>query len=401
MQFFLVFGLTFLLLSFVLPKPPAPVSPNSYALGLKESEVVVPNIAELTVHNNTSEVKQFEVCRDLEVRKDGQKISDLSTSAPSFCKSSVDIAPASKHTVELSSIDALFRQDAKISFRLYSSGTEVSQQEVSVEEQGFFRSLVTHAFYAPILNLFVWIISSLPTHSLGVAIILLTVVVRLVLLVPQHRSMVSARKMQIIQPKIKTLQDEYKDRPQELGLKMMELWKKEQVSPFGACLPLLIQIPFLSAIYFLLISVHDTTNAYYLYRWFEGFSFPSIDTIFMGVDLLQIGGVIGMISAIVLALAQYIQIKLSLAQSAKTSGKSQKSFLEIFKESAESGSAMPSQDLMGKFMLYVMPAIVGISALFFPLGLTLYWFIGNLFMIAQQLFANHVVVHLKKSKKVS
>lgn len=108
-----------------------------------------------------------------------------------------------------------------------------------------------------------------------------------------------------------------------------------------------------------------------------------------------------MISAVILALAQYIQIKLSLAQSAKTSGKNQKSFLETLKESAESGSAMPSQDLMGKFMLYVMPAIVGISALFFPLGLTLYWFIGNLFMIAQQLFANHVVVHLKKSKKVS
>lgn len=281
MQFFLVFGLTFLLLSFVLPKPPAPLSPDSYTLGLKESEVVVPNIAELSVHNNTKEAKEFAPCRDLEIRKDGQKISDLPDFPKAFCRDAVQIAPGGKQMVDLSSIDSLFRQDAKISFRLYSSGSEVSQQDVIVEDQGFFRSLVTHAFYAPILNLFVWIISSLPTHSLGVAIILLTVVVRLILLVPQHRSMVSARKMQIIQPKIKALQEEYKDRPQELGLKMMELWKKEQVSPFGACLPLLIQIPFLSAIYFLLISVHDTTNAYYLYRWFEGFSFPSIDTIFM------------------------------------------------------------------------------------------------------------------------
>ena len=112
---------------------------------------------------------------------------------------------------------------------------------------------------------------------------------RLILLVPQHKSMVAARRMQELQPKIQALKEEYKDNQQQLGLMMMELWKKENVSPFGACLPILIQLPFLSAIYFLLISVHDTANGYYLYQFFRDFSFPSIDKMFLGVDLLSVG----------------------------------------------------------------------------------------------------------------
>ena len=123
---------------------------------------------------------------------------------------------------------------------------------------------------------------------------------RLILLVPQHKSMVAARRMQELQPKIAALKEEYKDNQQQLGLKMMELWKKENVSPFGACLPLLIQLPFLSAIYFLLISIHDMANGYYLYQFFRDFSFPSIDKMFLGVDLLSVGGALGIGAALIL-----------------------------------------------------------------------------------------------------
>lgn len=224
--------------------------------------------------------------------------------------------------------------------------------------------------------------------------------VRLLLLVPQHKSMVASRRMQELQPKIAALKEEYKDNQQQLGLKMMELWKKENVSPFGACLPLLIQLPFLSAIYFLISSVHDTANGYYLYSFFSNFSFPSIDKMFFGIDLLSVGGTLGIAAAIVLGFAQFIQIRLSLKHNTDPT-KPKKSLMQALEESAASGSAMPNQEVMSRFFLYFMPVIISVSAIFFPLGLTLYWFIGNIFMIAQQIVANKVATHKKKAKKIS
>ena len=397
-QFFLVFGITFLMVSWLMPKPDHQNSFQwKYAVSVADSNVTIPNSPVLTIENNTSDPKKFEVCRDLALRRNGDLVADL---PKDFCKSETIIPAQSKINVDTYALNKLFYIPASFDIRLFSSGSEVSNITVIAEEQWFFRSLVTTAFYAPILNLFVGIITFLPTHSLGLAIILLTVLVRLILLVPQHKSMVAARRMQELQPKIQALKEEYKDNQQQLGLKMMELWKKENVSPFGACLPILIQLPFLSAIYFLLISVHDTANGYYLYSFFSNFSFPSIDEIFLWINLGWKWGTLWIVAAIILGLAQFIQIRLSLKTNHDPS-KPKKSLMQALEESAASGSAMPNQEVMSRFFLYFMPVIISVSAIFFPLGLTLYWFIGNIFMIAQQIVANKVATHKKKAKKIS
>ncbi|MFO0764293.1 MAG: YidC/Oxa1 family membrane protein insertase [Candidatus Gracilibacteria bacterium] len=397
-QFFLVFGITFLMVSWLMPTQEHQSSlQGKYAISVADSSITVPNSPVLTIENNTSDPKKFEVCRDLMFRRNGDLVEDL---PKDFCRDEVIIGPNSKINVDTYHLNKLFYIPASFDVRLFSSGSEVSNLTIIAEKQGFFRSLVTTAFYAPILNLFVGIITFLPDHSLGLAIILLTVLVRLILLVPQHKSMVAARRMQELQPKIAALKEEYKDNQQQLGLKMMELWKRENVNPFGACLPILIQLPFLSAIYFLLISVHDTANGYYLYQFFHDFSFPSIDKMFLGIDLLSVGGTLGIIAAVILGLAQFIQIRLSL-KTTHDQTKPKKSLMQALEESAASGSAMPNQEVMSRFFLYFMPVIISVSALFFPLGLTLYWFIGNLFMIAQQIVANKVATHKKKAKKIS
>ena len=397
-QFFLVFGITFLMVSWLMPKQDhSTLFQGKYTISVVKSSVTVPNSPVITIENNTNDSKKFEVCRDLLFRRNGDPISDL---PKDFCKSEEIIPANSKVHIDTKNLSRLFYTAANFDVRLFDSGSEVSSVAIKGEEQWFFRSLITTTFYAPILNLFVGIITLLPEHSLGFAIILLTVLVRLILLVPQHKSMVAARRMQELQPKIAALKEEYKDNQQQLGLKMMELWKKENVSPFGACLPLLIQLPFLSSIYFLISSIHDTANGYYLYSFFSNFSFPSIDEIFLWINLGWKWGTLWIVAALILWVAQFIQIRLSLKHNSDPS-KPKKSLMQALEESAASGSAMPNQEVMSRFFLYFMPVIISVSAIFFPLGLTLYWFIGNIFMIAQQIVANKVATHKKKAKKIS
>lgn len=87
------------------------------------------------------------------------------------------------------------------------------------------------------------------THSYGMAIVLLTVAVRLILWPLVSQSTVSMQKMSKLQPKLKELQDRYKDKPEVLQVKIMEFYKENKVNPMGGCLPLLIQIPVFIALY--------------------------------------------------------------------------------------------------------------------------------------------------------
>lgn len=89
------------------------------------------------------------------------------------------------------------------------------------------RTFLTNTVYNPIYNLFVALLTFLPGHSLGWAIVVITLIVRVILLVPQHHMLQSQKKLQVIQPKIKDLQAKYKDDQAKLGMEMLELYKKE------------------------------------------------------------------------------------------------------------------------------------------------------------------------------
>lgn len=92
---------------------------------------------------------------------------------------------------------------------------------------GSFRSMASTFVYEPIYNLFVALLTWVPGHSLGWAIIIITLIIRLILLVPQQHMLESQKKLQKIQPKIKAIQKEYKADQAVLGQKMMELYKTE------------------------------------------------------------------------------------------------------------------------------------------------------------------------------
>ena len=126
----------------------------------------------------------------------------------------------------------------------------------------------------PILNFFYALI---PNY--GVAIILLTLLVRVVFWPLTHKSTIAMRKMSVIQPQIKALQQQFKDQPQKLQQETFKLYRENKVNPFSSCLPMLIQIPIFIALFVVLRSAIELRFASFL--WIADLSQP--ENLFAGL----------------------------------------------------------------------------------------------------------------------
>lgn len=332
-------------------------------------------------------------CSDISITIDSNPVSDIATATPDFCQT-LTLAPEEKKVLPFNALYKVFAQlpgkyiiTAKTPF-----GDRIVY--VNTSEPGLFRSAISSTFYEPIYNLFVALITFLPGHSLGLAIIVITLIIRLILLVPQHHMLMSQKKLQVIQPKIKEIQKKYKDDQAKLGVEMLDLYKKEWVNPMGSCLPLLIQMPILIGLYWVISGANDPSNFYHLYSFFGDFNPLSINSAFLGLDLQQVGGTIGLIFAITLGIIQWIQAKLSFAYNPPAK-KESKEITE--KQEGEAPEMALDPALMQKMMLYMMPIMIAVSSYFFPLGVGLYWFIWTVFVIIQQWYVN-VISKKKKAQ---
>lgn len=365
---------------------------NDIILTIVDDTIVVPNSPSIEIVNHTMSGASFNTCRDVTLSVDSRTIGNLSEWAPSFCQEIIVWAWEKKHIPleELSTL--LAKMPGKYILTLKTStGDRTMVFDLSLP--GTFRSLLTTVFYNPIYNLFVALLTFIPGHPLGWAIVIITIIIRLILLVPQQHMLESQKKLQMIQPKIKALQEKFgssstpeekRDNQAKLWMEMLELYKKEGVSPMGSCLPLLIQMPILIGLYWVVSSITDPSNFYHLYSFFKDFDPTAINTNFFGLDLKAIGWVVGAVFALVLAGLQYFQAKLSFAYNPVAKKEEKK----IEKKEGEIPEFALDPQMMQKSMLYVFPVMIGVTALFFPLGVGLYWFIGTLFVIAQQWYVN-------------
>ncbi len=367
-----------LVINFFLPKPAAQTEKSEPNFKLAQAEYVIPNIPVISLANPTDKVISLDTCKDLEILRDLQKVQ-IDGTAQAFCKT-LTVAPKSEVHLDLSALRALFEHPSDIGFKAKVDNKDIAVS-VKISERGMLRTFFATIFYAPVLNLFVYILDVLPGHNLGLAIILITLLVRIILLLPQHHMLVNARKMQELQPHIKNLQEKHKGDQSKIGMELMELYKREKVNPLGACLPLLIQMPLLIVLYWVLTSILDASNHYYFYSFFQGFQVSSINTHFLGMDLLAIGGIVGAILALLVGIAQWAQIKLSQMRTNASPA-------PVIKHDPE--SLMPDPNMMNMFMLWGMPVMIAVSTYFFPAGVGVYWLIGTLFMLVQQVIANRV-----------
>ena len=184
--------------------------------------------------------------------------------------------------------------------------------------------------------------------NFGVAIILLTILVRILFWPLTHKSTVGMRRMSELQPKMKALQAKFKDNPQRLQQETWALYKAEKVNPMSSCLPMLVQIPVFIALFNVLRSAVELRYAPFL--WIGDLSEP--EGLFAAY--LPFGGLN------VLPILMAVSTALQSAFTPSTGDKSQQ-----------------------KMMMVFMPIMMLVMFYSFPSALSLYWFLSNIFSIVQ------------------
>ncbi|HLG25597.1 MAG TPA: YidC/Oxa1 family membrane protein insertase, partial [Candidatus Gracilibacteria bacterium] len=255
----------------------------------------------------------------------------------------------------------------------------IESNEFEIKPEGFLGTLWTGGFYQPIYNVLIFLISIMPGHDLGLAIILLTIIIRTILLIPSHKALKSQRKLQELQPRLNHLKEKHKDNQEALAKETMLLWKEHKVNPFGSCLPLVIQLPVLIALFYVIQSGLNPDNAYLLYGGLQGFSLSNINVNFLGIlDLTKINSII---LPLLVGGLQFVQMKLAMMRTEK-----KKKDAPADKEKKKSEMEMANQ-----MMIYFMPIMIALFTASVPSGVGLYWCVSTLYGIAQQFVVNRQV----------
>ena len=380
----LIFSLLFFLLfSYFSGDKSQQVADTWIDFEINKTNYAVPAEILLTITNNTRENITLDICSDITLRSKWELIT-----LPEELCGEKELIPWDVEVIDFAWFYTLFETPENYVFE-YTTGDKEFQQSFDVSYRGTIWKIFIGVFYAPIYNLLAYLIHIF-NNSLGFAIIGLTIIVRIILLFPQHKMLVSQRKMQAIQPKIKKLQEKHKGNQQQMGMELLKLYKAEWVHPMGSCLPLLIQMPILLVIYNIILNITSLKNEFYLYDFLPEFHISQIVYNFFGMNLLEAGGIVGLCLAVSVAAIQFIQIKLSLINKPKVEAKDSV-VLEKKKWATDYNSMMPDPELMNKFMLYGMPAMVWVFTFTLVAWVGIYWGVSTLFAILQQLFVNKII----------
>jgi YidC/Oxa1 family membrane protein insertase len=227
--------------------------------------------------------------------------------------------------------------------------------------QALFQTIL----YQPIFNIFVALYNLVP--DVGFAVVVLTILLKLVLYPFTNSSLISQKKLSNLQPKLEELKKQHKGEQQKLAQETMKLYKENKVNPLASCLPLLIQLPIFLALFWVLKDGINATDFNLLYPFIE--SPNAINPISLGfIDL----GKQNIVLALLAGGAQFWQAKMmQTKQAPKTAG-----------EGAKDENMLSS---MNKNMLYFMPVLTVIIGLQLPGGVALYWFLSTLLTAVQQL----------------
>lgn len=244
-------------------------------------------------------------------------------------------------------------------------------------------TLFNEALYRPLFNALVFLYNIIPGHDFGIAIILLTILIRIILSPLTYKSIKSRRDLSTLQPKIKEIQKKYKNK-EEQSREMMKLYKEQKINPFSGCLPLLIQFPILIALYRVLINVLKPDSLIVLYPFIKHPG--TINSLFLGILDLSKGSPL---LAILAGISQFFYSKIIMRYSpSMPQSDSKKGFANV-------------QKTMGRQMLYFMPVLTVFIAWNFPAGLALYWVATTLLGLGQEYYFLTLLHKDKKAKDTS
>ena len=253
---------------------------------------------------------------------------------------------------------------AELESRLYAGPQ--SQNDLESVAPGL-KYTVDYGILTLIASPLFWVLSSIQklVHNWGVAIILLTILIKLAFYPLSATSYRSMAHMRELAPRLQRLKEQYGDDRQKMHQAMMELYKTEKINPMGGCLPILVQIPVFIALYWVLLGSVEMRHAPFM-LWIQDLSAP--DTLFGTIPWLNMP--IGLLP-ILMGVTMIVQTKLN---------------------------PKPTDPIQAKVMT-IMPIVFSVFFFFFPAGLVLYWLVNNILSIAQQWHINRTTEREAAKKK--
>ena len=218
--------------------------------------------------------------------------------------------------------------------------------------------------YQPLLNALIFFYQTIAFKDLGLAIIFLTVLIRLVLFPIFHKSAEHQMIMQQLQPKLKKIQEEHKHDKERQVKATMELYKNHKINPFSGFFLLLVQLPVLIALYQIFFNISKPEA--FVGKFYSFIEAPAnLGTIFLGLINLNERSILMVVLA---AIAQYFQGKLALPKN---------------QSEGEDKAAK-----LGRQMVIVGPIITLVIFVNLPSAVSLYWLTTSIFSIFQQILIN-------------
>lgn len=358
--------------------PPPEMANGTIGIMAAKDQFVVGEEVKVKIKNNTNaEIKIPSACpkNPLKVLAwTGEKFEERTAETDLKCElfPEIKLQPAEEKIISYTYWNhSLFGTPGRYKIEI----KDASSPEFTITEAGFWRKLFRNAFYKPLYNTLVFFVKIAPLHDLGLAIILLTLLIRLILLVPSQRAIVSQRRMQELQPKLERLKKEFAGNQERIAQETMKLWKENKVNPFGSCLPILVQFPVLIALFYVIQTGLNPDNIYLLYNPLKDFNLNNVHTNFLGI--LELTRVNIFVLPLIVGALQFFQLKLTMLKRRQNNEKPVQS---------------SEMETANKTMVYIMPVMIAIFTASVPAGVGLYWGISTVFAIGQQLIANRKVI---------
>lgn len=231
----------------------------------------------------------------------------------------------------------------------YDKLNAIDSKLTDVIEYGWFTFIAK-----PMFKFLKWLHSYI--GNWGWAIVVMTLVVRMFLAYPTYRGMLSMNKLKDLAPKLKELQEKYKDNPTKMQTEIMGLYRKHGANPLGGCLPILLQIPIFFAIYRVLLNAIELKGAPWIF-WVQDLAIK--DPYF--------------ILPLTMGALMYLQQKITPTN---------------------------FSDPMQEKIMRLLPLIFTVFFIYFPAGLTLYWTINNICSLTQQYIVNKIFEKQKREAKL-
>ena len=222
-------------------------------------------------------------------------------------------------------------------------------------------------FYQPVYNLLIVGAALLPTHDVGVSIIVVTALIRLITFPLMHRSVITQRKLKELEPRIQAIRDTHKDNAQEQGVKIMALYKEHGVNPFSGFATLLIQIPIIYALYRVVREITIIPGLLYTFTPIPA----TLNTVFLGiVDITHPSIPL----AILAGLFQFLQAKYAMPDLPKQDPNAKPSLGSDFARSLQVQTK------------YFLPLIIVFIGYTLPAAVSLYWVANSALGVLHELY---------------